>query len=44
MLSFPRMREELMGRPFNMFDLTPVGIALAAAGVVFLAFGYAQVA
>ncbi|TCN21310.1 SLC13 family permease [Sinorhizobium americanum] len=35
-----RMREELTGRPFNMFDFTPVGIALAAAGVVFLAFGY----
>ncbi len=35
-----RMREELTGRPFNMFDFTPVGIGLAAAGVVFLAFGY----
>jgi di/tricarboxylate transporter len=34
------MREELTGRPFNMFDFTPVGIGLAAAGVVFLAFGY----
>jgi di/tricarboxylate transporter len=35
-----RMREELTGRPFNMFDFTPVGIGLATAGVVFLAFGY----
>jgi di/tricarboxylate transporter len=29
-----RMREELTGRPFNMFDFTPVGIGLATAGVV----------
>jgi di/tricarboxylate transporter len=35
-----QMREELTGRPFNMFDFTPVGIGIAAAGVAFLAFGY----
>lgn len=35
-----QMREELTGHPFNMFDFTPVGIGIAAAGVVFLAFGY----
>lgn len=35
-----RMREELTGRPFNMFDFTPVGIGLATAGVVFLTLGY----
>lgn len=35
-----RMREELTGQPFSMFDFTPVGIGIAAAGVVFLAFGY----
>lgn len=32
-----QMREELTGRPFNMFDFTPVGIGIAAAGVAFLA-------
>ena len=35
-----RMREELTGEPFGMFDFAPVGLGLAAAGVVFLAFGY----
>ena len=35
-----RMREEITGQPFGMFDFTPVGLGLAAAGVVFLSFGY----
>ena len=35
-----RMREQLTGRPFEMFDFTPVGAGLAAAGVAFLALGY----
>ena len=35
-----RVREELTGQPFGMFDFTPVGLGLAAAGVAFLAFGY----
>ena len=35
-----RLREELTGQPFGMFDFAPVGLGLAAAGVVFLAFGY----
>jgi di/tricarboxylate transporter len=35
-----RMREELTGKPFGMFDFTPVGLTLAAAGIAFLAFGY----
>ena len=35
-----RMRAELTGEPFSMFDFTPVGLGIAAAGVVFLAFGY----
>jgi di/tricarboxylate transporter len=35
-----RMREDLVGEPFRMFDFTPVGFAIAAAGVTFLAFGY----
>ena len=34
------IREELTGQPFSMFDYTPVGAALAAAGVAFLAIGY----
>jgi len=35
-----RMRGELLGEPFGMFDFTPVGVGIALAGVVFLAFGY----
>lgn len=35
-----RVREEITGQPFTMFDYTPVGLALAIAGVVFLALFY----
>jgi len=35
-----RVREEMTGEPFGMFDYAPVGLTLAAAGLVFLAFGY----
>ncbi|MBS9720564.1 SLC13 family permease [Tianweitania sp. BSSL-BM11] len=35
-----RLREEITGTPFTMFDFTPVGGALALVGVIFLAFGY----
>jgi di/tricarboxylate transporter len=35
-----RVRGELTGQPFGMFDFAPVGLGLAAAGVVFLSFGY----
>jgi di/tricarboxylate transporter len=35
-----RVREELIGVPFTMFDFTPVGAALALAGVVFLGLCY----
>lgn len=35
-----RVREEITGQPFGMFDFTPVGIGLALAGVAFLAVGY----
>lgn len=35
-----RMREELTGHPFGMFDFAPVGIGLSAVGVTFLVFGY----
>jgi di/tricarboxylate transporter len=35
-----RVRAELGGQPFGMFDFTPVGIVVALAGCAFLAVGY----
>ncbi|PWJ83847.1 di/tricarboxylate transporter [Pseudaminobacter salicylatoxidans] len=35
-----RVRQELTGTAFTMFDFTPVGAALALAGIVFLALFY----
>lgn len=35
-----RLRAELSGEPFRMFDFAPVGLGLAAAGLVFLALAY----
>lgn len=35
-----RVREELTGQPFSMFDFTPVGIWIAVAGIAFLCIGY----
>jgi di/tricarboxylate transporter len=35
-----RVREEITGEPFGMFDFTPVGLGLAVAGVLFLSVGY----
>lgn len=35
-----KVREDLTGEPFGMFDYAPVGLAIAAAGLLFLAFGY----
>ncbi|MGL4325816.1 MAG: SLC13 family permease [Beijerinckiaceae bacterium] len=35
-----RMREDMTGQPFGMFDFTPVGIILSLVGVAFLAVGY----
>ena len=35
-----RMREEITGGPFSMFDYTPVGAALTLAGVIFLTLFY----
>ena len=35
-----RLRGELLGQPFGMFDFMPVGIGLSAAGVLFLVLGY----
>jgi di/tricarboxylate transporter len=34
------LRQELAGRPFSMFDFTPVGLGLSLLGIVFLAFAY----
>jgi di/tricarboxylate transporter len=33
-----RVREELTGEPFRMFDYAPVGLGLSAVGMVFLMF------
>ena len=35
-----RVREEITGEAFTMFDFTPVGAALAAVGAVFLVLFY----
>ena len=35
-----RVRGEMTGQPFTMFDFTPVGLVLALVGVVFLVFCY----
>ena len=35
-----RVREELTGVPFGMFDFTPVGLGVAAAALAFLAVGW----
>ncbi|MBB3972441.1 SLC13 family permease [Hansschlegelia beijingensis] len=35
-----RVRGEMTGTPFTMFDFTPVGLTLAVVGVCFLAFAY----
>ncbi|OHV19401.1 TRAP transporter large permease subunit [Rhizobium sp. RMa-01] len=35
-----RVREEITGQPFTMFDYTPVGLTLAVTGVVFLGLFY----
>ncbi|WP_323015787.1 SLC13 family permease [Devosia sp.] len=35
-----RVREEMVGQPFTMFDYTPVGLVLSVLGVGFLAFFY----
>ncbi|HKS56698.1 MAG TPA: SLC13 family permease, partial [Steroidobacteraceae bacterium] len=33
-----RLREQIVGEPFGMFDFTPVGAGLSAAGVLLLVF------
>jgi di/tricarboxylate transporter len=35
-----RMREDILGKPFSMFDFTPVGLGLSIAGVAFLTVGW----
>jgi di/tricarboxylate transporter len=35
-----RLRAELVGEPFGMFDFTPVGIGLAIGGVIFLSLAW----
>lgn len=35
-----RLRGEIVGEPFTMFDFTPVGLTLALAGIAFLSIGY----
>ena len=35
-----RLRAEITGAPFAMFDFAPVGVGLAAVGIVFLAVAY----
>jgi di/tricarboxylate transporter len=35
-----RVREEMTGQPFGMFDYAPVGLGLSAAGLLFLRWGY----
>ena len=35
-----RVREQMIGQPFGMFDYTPVGLGLLAMGLVYLAFAY----
>jgi di/tricarboxylate transporter len=35
-----RMRQEILGEPFGMFDFTPVGIGIVGVGLIFLSFGW----
>lgn len=35
-----KVREDILGKPFGMFDYTPVGIVIAVLGVAFLSFAY----
>ena len=35
-----RVREQMTGEPFGMFDYAPVGLGLSAAGLLFLRFGF----
>ena len=35
-----RVREQLLGAPYGMFDFTPVGAGIAVVGFIFLVFGW----
>jgi di/tricarboxylate transporter len=35
-----RVRQEILGEPFGMFDFTPVGLGILAAGLAFLTIGW----
>ncbi len=35
-----QVREQVLGKPFDMFDFAPVGLGLTAIGFVFLSFGW----
>ena len=35
-----RVREEIVGEPFRMFDYAPVGLGLSAIGLVYITFAY----
>ena len=35
-----RVREEMTGKPFSMFDYLPTGLGLLIVGLIFLRFGY----
>jgi di/tricarboxylate transporter len=35
-----QVRQDLFGKPFGMYDFAPVGLGLAALGVVFVSFAY----
>jgi di/tricarboxylate transporter len=35
-----QVREQTLGRPFQMFDFAPVGLALTAIGLLFVSFGW----
>ena len=35
-----RVREEIVGEPFQMFDYAPVGLALSAIGLVYITLAY----
>lgn len=35
-----KVRADVLGKPFSMFDFTPVGLSIAVLGVAFLSVGY----
>ena len=35
-----KVRSDVLGKPFTMFDFTPVGLSIAVLGVAFLSVGY----